>query len=83
MKAREVLDRHEHEGVNTVGTTLTPEFWRQFVVLLVIATVATAVLSAVLDALVLRMRAHRTPQRPPATPVVRTHRPIRRTPVHH
>jgi len=69
--------------VDTVGTTLTPEFWRQFAVLLVIATVATAVLSGVLDALVLRMRAHRAPQRPPVAPVVRTHRPARRTPVHH
>lgn len=66
-----------------MGTTLTPEFWRQSTVLLVIATVATAVLSAALDALVLRMRARRTPQRPPATPLVRTHRPIRGTPVHH
>nr|WSY51046.1 hypothetical protein OG999_13600 [Streptomyces sp. NBC_00886] len=66
-----------------MGTTLTPEFWRQFAVLLVTATAATFVISAALDALVLRMRAHRTPQRPPVTPVVRTHRPARRTPVHH
>jgi hypothetical protein len=69
--------------VNTVGTTLTPEFWRQFAVLLVIATAVTFVLSAALDALVLRMRARRTPPRPPVTPVVRTHRPAQRTPVHH
>jgi uncharacterized membrane protein len=69
--------------VNTVGTTLTPEFWRQFAVLLLIATAVTLVLSAALDALVLRMRGRRTPQRPPVTPVVRTHRPARRTPVHH
>lgn len=81
MKPREVLDRHE--GVDTVGTTLTPEFWRQFAVLLVIATVTTAVLSAALDALVLRMRAHRAPQGSSATRVVRTHRPTRGTPVHH
>jgi heme/copper-type cytochrome/quinol oxidase subunit 2 len=81
MKPREVLDRHE--GVDTVGTTLTPEFWRQFAVLLVIATAVTVVVSAALDALVLRMRARRTPQRPSATPVVRTHRPTRGTPVHH
>ncbi|MEV5528476.1 hypothetical protein [Streptomyces prunicolor] len=66
-----------------MGTTLTPEFWRQFAVLLVIATVVTVVVGAALDALVLRMRAHRTPQRPPVAPVVRTHRSARGTPVHH
>ncbi|WP_405969507.1 hypothetical protein OG496_03460 [Streptomyces sp. NBC_00988] len=44
-----------------------------------IATVATAVL----DAPVLRMRARRTQQRRPVTPVVRTHRPARGAPVHH
>ncbi|MBK3576421.1 hypothetical protein JHN63_21915 [Streptomyces sp. MBT65] len=66
-----------------MGTTLTPEFWRQFAVLLVIATVITVVVSAALDALVLRMRARRTSQRPPASTVVRTHRSVGRTPVHH
>ncbi|MFJ3895582.1 MULTISPECIES: hypothetical protein [unclassified Streptomyces] len=65
-----------------MGTTLTPEFWRQFAVLLVIATVATAVLSGLFDALVLRTRT-RAQQGPPATRVVRTHRATRRTPVHH
>jgi len=69
--------------VDTVGTTLTPEFWRQFAVLLVIATAITVVVSAALDALVLRMRVRRTPQRPPVSPVVHTHRPAGRTPVHH
>lgn len=81
MKPREVLDRHE--GVDTVGTTLTPEFWRQFAVLLVIATAVTVVAGAALDALVLRTRVRRAPQRPPGTPMVRAHRPIRGTPVHH
>ncbi|MGR3867463.1 hypothetical protein ACUXZZ_02620 [Streptomyces graminifolii] len=66
-----------------MGTTLTPEFWRQFAVLLVIATVATVVVSAVFDGLVLRMRTHRAPQGSSATHVVRTHRPTRGTPVHH
>ncbi|MFD4560114.1 hypothetical protein ACFWP5_38355 [Streptomyces sp. NPDC058469] len=66
-----------------MGTTLAPEFWRQFAVLLVIATAVTVVVSAALDALVLRMRARRTAQRPSVAPVVRTHRPTRRTPVHH
>ncbi|KPI19049.1 hypothetical protein OK074_1513 [Actinobacteria bacterium OK074] len=71
------------EGVNTVGTTLTPEFWRLFAVLLVIATAATVVLSAAFDALVLRIRARRTPRPPQITRVVRTARPAQRTPVHH
>ncbi|MGQ4435431.1 hypothetical protein [Streptomyces sp. SAS_260] len=66
-----------------MGTTLTPEFWRQFAVLLVIAIVATVVISAALDRLVLRMRGSRAPQGPSATHVVRTHRPTRGTPVHH
>ncbi|MFE2889580.1 hypothetical protein [Streptomyces sp. NPDC059272] len=66
-----------------MGTTLTPEFWRQFAVLLVIATVATVVVSAVFDGLVLRMRTRGTPQRPPTTPAIRTHRPTRGIPVHH
>ncbi|WP_427924208.1 hypothetical protein [Streptomyces sp. cg40] len=66
-----------------MGTTLTPEFWRQFAVLLVIATALTVVVGAALDALVLRMRARRTPKRPAASSVVRTHRPAGRTPVHH
>ncbi|MFI6409873.1 hypothetical protein [Streptomyces sp. NPDC050548] len=66
-----------------MGTTLTPEFWRQFAVLLVIATAVTVVVSAALDALVLRIRARRTSQRPSVSPVVRTRRPAGRTPVHH
>ncbi|MGQ4483677.1 hypothetical protein [Streptomyces sp. SAS_276] len=66
-----------------MGTTLTPEFWRQFAVLLVIAIVATVVISAALDVLVLRMRARRAPRGSSATHVVRTHRPTRGTPVHH
>jgi hypothetical protein len=49
----------------------------------VIATAATAVLSAALDALVLRIRARRTPQQPPVTPMIRKPRPTQRTPVHH
>ncbi|WP_043259932.1 hypothetical protein [Streptomyces hokutonensis] len=66
-----------------MGTTLTPEFWRQFAVLLVMATALTVVAGAALDALVLRMRARRTSQRPSAARVVHTHRPAGRTPVHH
>ncbi|MGQ4431334.1 MULTISPECIES: hypothetical protein [unclassified Streptomyces] len=66
-----------------MGTTSTPEFWRQFAVLLVIATAATAVLGGLFDALVLRTRTRRAQQGAPATHVVRTHRETRRTPVHH
>ncbi|MGW3109588.1 hypothetical protein [Streptomyces sp. NPDC001100] len=66
-----------------MGTTLTPEFWRQFAVLLVIATALTVVVGAALDALVLRMRARRTPRRRSVSSVVHTHRPAGRTPVHH
>jgi hypothetical protein len=47
-----------------MGTSLTPEFWRLFAVLLVIATAVTFVLSATLDALVLRWQRHRASQRP-------------------
>ncbi|TPQ17738.1 hypothetical protein [Streptomyces sporangiiformans] len=39
-----------------MGTSLTPEFWRLFAVLLGISTAVTFVLSAALDALVLRAR---------------------------
>lgn len=71
--------------VNTVGTTLTPEFWRQFAVLLVIAAAAVVVAAAALDALVLRMSDRLTSPRPPVPPVDpagRAPRTARRTPVH-
>lgn len=59
-----------------MGTSLTPDFWRLFAVLLVISTAVTFVVSAVLDALAVRLqrrcrqrrlpagRADRTPERP-------------------
>jgi len=50
-----------------VGTTLTPEFWRLFAVLLVSAMAVTFVLSAALDALVLRTRRRHSDGPPPAT----------------
>jgi hypothetical protein len=46
-----------------MGTSLTPEFWRQSAVLLVIATAVTFVLSAALDALYLRSRQRRAVRR--------------------
>jgi len=42
-----------------MGTSLTPEFWRQSAVLLVIAMAVTFVLSAALDALYLRSQQRR------------------------
>jgi len=41
-----------------VGTSLTPDFWRLFTVLLVIFAAATVVVSALLDALIVRMARH-------------------------
>ncbi|MDW8803787.1 hypothetical protein P1P68_02965 [Streptomyces scabiei] len=65
-----------------MGTSLTPEFWERFAVLLAAATAVTTVLTASLDALAVRLlrgRAHR----PPSTNA--PHRPEpadRRTSVH-
>ncbi|MEX3101946.1 MULTISPECIES: hypothetical protein [unclassified Streptomyces] len=55
-----------------MGTSLTPEFWERFAVLLALAIVVTVALSTVLDALVVRLR-HRPPRRPrlPRTPAHR------------
>ncbi|MFC8432438.1 hypothetical protein [Streptomyces sp. NPDC057253] len=44
-----------------MGTSLTPDFWRLFAVLLVIFAAVTVVVSAVLDALVVRMLRHSRP----------------------
>lgn len=47
-----------------MGTSLTPEFWERFTILLVAAVGVTIVLAAALDALatwLLRLRAGRTP----------------------
>jgi uncharacterized membrane protein len=53
--------------VYSVGTSLTPEFWRLFAVLLGISIAVTVVLSAAVDALVLRaQRRHRVRRRRPA-----------------
>jgi hypothetical protein len=68
-----------------VGTTLTPEFWERFTVLLLAAALVTFALSAALDALVVRMqlRRARKAEAPtharPAPPQSRTHPPL----VHH
>ncbi|MDX3386431.1 hypothetical protein PV682_34005 [Streptomyces niveiscabiei] len=55
-----------------MGTSLTPEFWERFAILLAMAIVVTVALSTALDALVVRLR-HRPPRRPrlPRTPAHR------------
>ncbi|MER5436451.1 hypothetical protein [Streptomyces sp. NPDC002588] len=58
-----------------MGTSLTPEFWERFAVLLVLAAGLTCVLAAAFDGLAVRLlsrRAHRAPHRPPTA-----HRPQR------
>ncbi|MFI1163463.1 hypothetical protein ACH4UM_07590 [Streptomyces sp. NPDC020801] len=50
----------------TVGTSLTPEFWERFALLLFAAMGVTFALTAALDALAVRLlgrRAHRPPGR--------------------
>ncbi|MEU6541289.1 hypothetical protein [Streptomyces sp. NPDC047000] len=60
-----------------MGTTLTPEFWERFAVLLVAATVVTVVLATAFDTLVLRLTArHGRGHRPPAPPEPAPHRPV-------
>ncbi|WP_367325282.1 hypothetical protein [Streptomyces sp. HUAS ZL42] len=54
-----------------MGTSLTPEFWERFTVLLVAAMGVTFVLTALFDALALRLlrrRLHTPPSRPTRTP---------------
>ncbi|WP_328643222.1 hypothetical protein [Streptomyces canus] len=61
-----------------MGTSLTPEFWRLFAVLLVISMAITFVLSAALDALALRAQRRRTRTRSTATRMTEaSRRPVR------
>ncbi|MFE3854328.1 hypothetical protein ACFXPN_24680 [Streptomyces griseorubiginosus] len=68
-----------------MGTSLTPEFWRLFAVLLVTAMAVTIVLSATLDALYLRRQRRRAARRSTGTGTPRAttlpQRPAVRTPV--
>ncbi|MFF0097614.1 hypothetical protein ACFYSF_48155 [Streptomyces canus] len=68
-----------------MGTSLTPDFWKLFGVLLVISIAVTFVVSAALDTLVVRLQERRrrrlTDDRTDTTPHW-TDRP-RRTLVHH
>ncbi|WP_369029769.1 MULTISPECIES: hypothetical protein [Streptomyces] len=51
-----------------MGTSLTPEFWERFAVLLVLAVGLTCVLVAVFDGLVDRLMRRRTPRTTPHVP---------------
>jgi len=64
-------------GARTVGTSLTPEFWERFAVLLVVAIGVTCVLTASFDALavrLLRRRVRRQSQQTGTTSMVAEHR---------
>ena len=61
-----------------MGTSLTPEFWERFAVLLVLGAGLTCVLAAVFDDLAVRLlrgRAHGAPRQapPPSRPERRHH----------
>ncbi|MFF7648037.1 hypothetical protein [Streptomyces canus] len=69
-----------------MGTSLTPEFWERFVLLLFAAMGVTIVLTALFDALALRIarrRAQMPPAPPPAQAPLRSVETGRRTPVSH
>ncbi|MFI6494422.1 hypothetical protein [Streptomyces sp. NPDC050564] len=60
-----------------MGTSLTPEFWERFAVLLVAAMGVTFVLTAAFDALAVRLlsrRVRRPPTRVPHRPESTDHR---------
>jgi hypothetical protein len=65
-----------------VGTSLTPEFWRLFAVLLMISTAVTFVLSAALDALALRAQRRRIRRRSAVLRATEAPRRSDRTPAH-
>ncbi|TQJ86016.1 hypothetical protein [Streptomyces sp. SLBN-31] len=62
-----------------MGTTLTPEFWERFAVLLVAAMAVTFVLAALFDTLVVRLT-NRGGHRPPTPPAQAAYRPTPRHP---
>ena len=66
-----------------MGTSLTPEFWRLFAVLLVISTAVTFTLSAALDALALRAQRRHIRRRPTATRMSEASRQPARSLVRH
>ena len=66
-----------------MGTSLTPEFWRLFAVLLVTSMAVTFVLSAALDALVVKAQLRRMRRRQTATRTTEESREPVRTLVGH
>jgi hypothetical protein len=61
-----------------MGTSLTPEFWQRFAVLLVVAVGVTVVLTAAFDVSAVRLlsrRAHKPPTPTPCRPLYAGHRP--------
>ncbi|MCI3928868.1 hypothetical protein [Streptomyces sp. AN091965] len=58
-----------------MGTSLTPDFWRLFVVLVVTSAVVTVIVGAALDALVVRQRQRRSHEVPSPQRVRRPRRP--------
>jgi hypothetical protein len=66
-----------------VGTSLTPEFWRLFAVLLVASMAVTFVLSAALDALVVRAQRRHIRRRQTAARTAEESREPVRTLVRH
>lgn len=57
-----------------MGTSLTPEFWERFTLLLFVAMGVTFALAALFDTLALR-RQNRRAHRPPVPPTRAPHRP--------
>lgn len=55
-----------------MGTSLTPEFWERFAVLLVLAGGLTGVLTASLDSLAVRLLNHRPPNAPDTPSTLRS-----------
>jgi hypothetical protein len=70
--------------MRTVGTSLTPDFWRLFAVLLAVSATLTFVVSALLDALYVRRLRRRRDRQPTArtdgTPDGPSPTPAHRTP---
>ncbi|MFF3890106.1 hypothetical protein [Streptomyces sp. NPDC001914] len=64
-----------------MGTSLTPDFWERFAVLLVLAVGLTVVLTAAVDGLAVRLLRRRYPETLPRSPH-RTVRKDHRTSVH-
>ena len=65
-----------------MGTSLTPEFWERFAVLLVLAAGLTCVLAVVFDGLVDRLLGPRSPGTPSHMPHLPARKANHRTSAH-